>query len=87
MGVSAVLRYNNCGSEVLDQRRAAARNPAVPIQFPINSSSSYPRRIPGCKSEKVEDGVEGSNVLQPKLQYMAARKVAAAQGGLESRWY
>ncbi|XP_058210889.1 mitogen-activated protein kinase 15-like isoform X1 [Rhododendron vialii] len=86
-GVSAVLRYNNCGSEVLDQRRTAARNPAVPTQYPINPSSSYPRRIPGCKSEKGEDGVEGSNVLQPKPQYMVARKVAAAQGGLESRWY
>ncbi|XP_057485470.1 mitogen-activated protein kinase 15-like isoform X1 [Actinidia eriantha] len=86
--VSSVLRYNNCGAaaaaETLEQRRMV-RNPAVPTQFPV-SSSSYPRRNPGCKNERGEDGVEGSNGLQPKPPYMP-RKVAAAQGGPGSHWY
>ncbi|XAR54615.1 Mitogen-activated protein kinase [Bertholletia excelsa] len=87
--VSSVLRYNNCGAaavaaEALEQRRMV-RNPAVPTQYPM-ASSSYPRRNPVCVSERGEDGVEGSNGLQPKPQYMA-RKVAAAQGGSGSNWY
>ncbi|GFZ21879.1 mitogen-activated protein kinase 16 [Actinidia rufa] len=50
--VSSVLRYNNCGAaaaaaETLEQRRMV-RNPAVPTQFPV-SSSSYPRRNPGFR--------------------------------------
>uniref|UniRef100_A0A5B7A744 mitogen-activated protein kinase n=1 Tax=Davidia involucrata TaxID=16924 RepID=A0A5B7A744_DAVIN len=88
--VGSVLRYNNCGAaataaaDALEQRRMV-RNPAVPAQYAV-SSSSYPRRNPGCKNERGEDGVEGSNSLQPKPQYMA-RKVAAAQGGSGSNWY
>lgn len=86
--VSSVLRYNNCGAaaaaEALDQRRMGVRNPAAPSQY---NSSSYPRRNPACKNERVDDeAVEGSNGLQPKPQYMA-RKVAAAQGGSGSNWY
>ncbi|CAK7332981.1 unnamed protein product [Dovyalis caffra] len=80
--VSSVLRYNNCGAaaaaENLDQRRMV-RNPANSTQY--STANSYPRRNPACKNERGEDeGVEGSNGLQPKPQYMA-RKVAAAQGG------
>ncbi|PSS01462.1 Mitogen-activated protein kinase [Actinidia chinensis var. chinensis] len=87
--VSSVLRYNNCGAavaaaETLEQRRMV-RNPDVPTQFPV-SLSSYARRNQGCKNERGEDGVEGSNGLQPKPPYMP-RKVAAAQGGPGSRWY
>jgi len=83
--VSSALRYNNCGAETLEQRRMV-RNPTVPTQYPV-SSSSYPRRNPSCKNERGgEDGVEGSNGLQPNPQYMA-RKVAAAQGGSGSQWY
>ncbi|XP_059632579.1 mitogen-activated protein kinase 15 isoform X1 [Cornus florida] len=87
--VSSVLRYNNCGAaaaaaEALEQRRMG-RNPAVPTQYPV-SSSSYLRRNPGCKNEREEDGVEESNGLHPKPQYVA-RKVAAAQGGSGSQWY
>ncbi|KAA8548569.1 hypothetical protein F0562_000164 [Nyssa sinensis] len=87
--ISSVLRYNNCGvaavaaAEALEQRRMV-RNPSVPTQYAV-SGSSYPRRNPGCKNERGEDGVEGSKSLQPKPQYMA-RKVAAAQGGSGSQW-
>ncbi|XP_073267234.1 mitogen-activated protein kinase 15 isoform X3 [Populus alba] len=83
--VSSVLRYNNCGapsSENLDQRRMV-RNPAISTQY-TTANCSHPRRNPACKNERGEDeGVEGSNGLQPKPQYMA-RKVAAAQGGPDS---
>lgn len=88
--VGSVLRYNNCGAaaaaaESLEQRRTV-RNPAVPTQYAV-SSSSYPRRSnPGCKNERAEDSIEGSNGLQPKPPYLA-RKVAAAQGGSGSQWY
>ncbi|XP_052207178.1 mitogen-activated protein kinase 15-like isoform X2 [Diospyros lotus] len=88
--VSSVLRYNNCGAaaaaaaEALEQRRMV-RNPTVPSQYAV-TSSSYARRNLACKNERVEDGVEGSNSLQPKPQYVA-RKVAAAQGGSGSHWY
>ncbi|KAI8566190.1 hypothetical protein RHMOL_Rhmol02G0020700 [Rhododendron molle] len=84
--VSSVLRYSNCGAETLEQRRMV-RNPAAPTQYPV-SSSSYPRRNPSGKNERGgEDGVEGSNGLQPNPQFMA-RKVAAAQGGSGgSQWY
>ncbi|XP_052190942.1 mitogen-activated protein kinase 15 isoform X2 [Diospyros lotus] len=86
--VGLALRYGNCGAaaaagEALEQRRGV-RNPAVPTQAAV-SSSSYPRRNPGCKDERGE-GVDGSNGLQPKPQYMA-RKVAAAQGGSGTQWY
>lgn len=87
--VSSVLRYNNCGAaaaEALEQRRAV-KNPSVPTQYAAASGCSYPRRNAGCKNERGEDeGVEGSNGLQTKPQYMA-RKVAAAQGGSGSHWY
>ncbi|KAJ7954972.1 Mitogen-activated protein kinase [Quillaja saponaria] len=87
--VGSVLRYNNCGAvataEALEQRKMV-RNPAVSTQYTA-SSCSYPRRNPSCKNERGEDdGVEGSNGLQPKPQYMA-RKVAAAQGGPGGQWY
>ncbi|XP_050218449.1 mitogen-activated protein kinase 15 isoform X1 [Mercurialis annua] len=87
--VSSVLRYNNCGAattvEALEQRRTV-RNPAIPTQYTA-ANSSYPRRNPVCKSERGEDeGVEGSNGLQPKPQYLA-RKVATAQGGSGNNWY
>ncbi|KAL7251918.1 hypothetical protein ACSBR1_013718 [Camellia fascicularis] len=88
--VSSVLRYNNCGAaaaaaETVEQRRMV-RNPAVPTQYAV-SSSSYARRNSACKNERGgEDGVEGSNGLQPKPQYMP-RKLAAAQGGSGSQWY
>lgn len=60
------------------------RNPAVSTQY---AASSYPRRNPVCKNERVDDEpMDGSNGLQPKPQYMA-RKVAAAQGGSGSSWY
>ncbi|KAK2980451.1 hypothetical protein RJ640_028859 [Escallonia rubra] len=86
--VGSVLRYNNCGAaatagEALEQRRMV-RNPAVPTQYPV-SSSSYPRRNTGCKSEREENGIEVSNGLQTKPPYLA-RKVAAAQGGAGSQW-
>lgn len=87
--VGSVLRYNNCGAaaaaEVLEQRRMV-RNPPVASQYNA-SSCSYPRRNSSCKNERGDnEGVEGSNGLQPKPQYMA-RKVAAAQGGSGSHWY
>lgn len=86
--VGAALRYN-CGAvataEALEQRRII-RNPSVPAQYAA-SSCSYPRRNPSCKNERAEeDGIESSNGMQPKPQYMA-RKVAAAQGGAGSQWY
>ncbi|CAI0559970.1 unnamed protein product [Linum tenue] len=86
--VGSVLRYNNCATAadtVVDQRRMV-RNPSTTSQY-TSSNGSYPRRNPGCKNDRGEDdGIEGSNGLQPKPQYMA-RKVAAAQGGPGSQWY
>ncbi|XP_028761056.1 mitogen-activated protein kinase 15-like isoform X2 [Neltuma alba] len=86
--VGSVLRYN-CGvaatADVFEQRQMV-RNPPVSAQYAA-SSCSYPRRNPACKNERTEDdGIEGSNGLQPKPQYMP-RKVAAAQGGASSHWY
>ncbi|XP_021680413.2 mitogen-activated protein kinase 15 isoform X2 [Hevea brasiliensis] len=87
--VGSVMRYNNCGvaatAEAHEQRRVV-RNPTISTQYTA-SNCSYPRRNPVCKNERREDeGVEGSNGLQPKPQYMA-RKVAAAQGGSGNHWY
>ncbi|KAF7837218.1 mitogen-activated protein kinase 15 isoform X1 [Senna tora] len=87
--VGSVLRYNNCGgvatAEAVEQRRVI-RNPSVAGQYAA-SSCSYPRRNPSCKNERAEDdGIEASNGLQPKPQYMA-RKVAAAQSGAGGHWY
>ncbi|XP_065863449.1 mitogen-activated protein kinase 16 isoform X1 [Euphorbia lathyris] len=83
--VSSVLRYNNCGTaEALEQRRMG-RNPAISNQY---NAASYPRRNAPCKNERGDDeGVEGSNGLQPKPPQYMARKVAAAQGGPGSHWY
>ncbi|KAF8392487.1 hypothetical protein HHK36_022829 [Tetracentron sinense] len=85
--VGSVLQYNKCGTaavEVFEQRRMV-RNPAVSNQYTA-SDCSYPRRNPSCKSEKREgEGLEGSNGLQSKPQYIA-RKVAAAQGGSSGHW-
>ena len=88
--MGSVLRYNNCGAaaaatESLEHRRSV-RSPAVPAQYAV-PSSSYPRRNPGCKNEKVEDTMEGSNGLQPKPAFTATRKVAAAQGVPGNQWY
>ncbi|XP_028759907.1 mitogen-activated protein kinase 15 isoform X2 [Neltuma alba] len=87
--VGSVLRYNNCGAvataDALEQRRII-RNPSVPAQYAA-SSCPYPRRNPSCKNERAEDeGIETSNGMQPKPQYMA-RKVAAAQSGAGGQWY
>lgn len=87
---NSFLRYNNCGTaataEVMEQRRMV-RNPPVPSQYGA-PGCSYPKRNPGCKSERggEDEGIEGSNGLQPKPQYMA-RKVAAAQGVPGTHWY
>ncbi|KAK7303230.1 hypothetical protein RJT34_14132 [Clitoria ternatea] len=86
--VGSVMRYNNCGVAVTAEaeQRKMVRNPSVPAHYAA-SSCSYPRRNPGYKNERAEDdGIEGSNGLQPKPQYMA-RKVAAAQGGAGGQWY
>ncbi|KAL5150847.1 Mitogen-activated protein kinase 16 [Glycine soja] len=87
--VGSVMRYNNCGvagTAEAEQRRVV-RNPSVSAQYAA-SSCSYPRRNSGYKSERgtEEGGIEGSNGLQPKPQYMA-RKVAAAQAGPGGQWY
>ncbi|KAL2922001.1 Mitogen-activated protein kinase 16 [Bienertia sinuspersici] len=85
--VGTLLRYNNCGAaataEGMDRR--VVRNPPVPSQY-ATSSYSYPKRNPGCKNEREDESIEGSNGLQPKPPYLA-RKVAAAQGGPGSHWY
>lgn len=86
--VGSAMRYNNCGVAVTaeTEQRRVVRNPPVSSQYAA-SSCSYPRRNPNYKSERVEDdGIEGSNGLQPKPQYIA-RKVAAAQGGAGGQWY
>jgi len=86
--VGSILRYN-CGAaaaaEAMEQRRMT-RNPSIPAQYGA-PASSYPKRNSGCKNERAEDeGMEGSNGLQSKPQYMA-RKVAAAQGVPGTHWY
>lgn len=80
--VGSLLHYNNCttsGSELYEQRRAT-RNPAIPAQY----ASSYPRRNPSCKTERGDEGIEGTNIVQPK-PYVAS-KVAAAHGGPSGHW-
>uniref|UniRef100_A0A7C8ZJQ7 mitogen-activated protein kinase n=1 Tax=Opuntia streptacantha TaxID=393608 RepID=A0A7C8ZJQ7_OPUST len=86
--VGSILRYN-CGAaaaaEAMEQRRMT-RNPSIPAQYGA-PASSYPKRNSGCKNERAEDeGMEGSNGLQSKPQYIA-RKVAAAQGVPGTHWY
>lgn len=87
--IGSVLRYNNCGAtaasaEATEQRKVV-RNPGIPAQYLI-PSSSYPRKHPSCKNERGEDGPEASNGMQPKPDLYVARKVAA-QGGNGSHWY
>lgn len=88
--VGSMLQYN-CGvaataGTLEQQQRRMVRNPAGRTQYTV-SNCSYPRRNPTSKNERGEDdGVESSNGLQPKPQYMA-RKVAAAQGGPGGNWF
>ncbi|CAJ2658490.1 unnamed protein product [Trifolium pratense] len=86
--VGSAMRYNNCGVAVVaeTEQRRVVRNPSVTAQY-VASNGSYPRRNPNYKNEMADDdGIEGSNGLQPKPQYIA-RKVAAAQGGAGGQWY
>lgn len=87
--VGSVLRYNNGGTNAAptesSEQRKAVRNPAMPPQYLV-PSSSYPRKHPSCKNERGEEVPEGSNGLQPKPDLYMARKVAA-QGGNGSHWY
>ncbi|WJX90487.1 Mitogen-activated protein kinase 16, variant 2 [Trifolium repens] len=78
----SVLHYNS-GVAAAEQRRTI-KNPSVSAQYAA-SSCSYPKRNPSCKNERAEDGIEGSNGLQSKPQYIP-RKVAAATGGAGSNW-
>lgn len=88
--VGSVLRYNSGAAaaatmEAVEQRRTA-RNPPIAAQH-TSTGCSYPRRNPGCKSERAEEeGIGIPNGVQPKPQYMP-RKVAAAQGGPGNNWY
>ncbi|KAJ4956514.1 hypothetical protein NE237_013297 [Protea cynaroides] len=84
--VGSVLHYNSgTATDAFEQRRII-RNPSVSTQY-VGSGCSYPRRNPGRKNESEEgEGLEGSNRVQPKPQYIA-RKVAAAQGGPGGQWY
>ncbi|KAG8370128.1 hypothetical protein BUALT_Bualt14G0085200 [Buddleja alternifolia] len=88
--VGPVLRYNNsatvASSIETSEQRKMARNPGIPAQY-IVPSSSYQRKHPSCKNERGEDGPEGSNGLQPKPDLYIARKVTAAQSGPGSNWY
>lgn len=84
--ISSALRYNcaTVATEAYEQRRMA-RKPPVSTQYAA-SGCSYPRRNASCKNDAGEnEGVDVSNTVQPKPQYVA-RKVAAAQGGA-SHWY
>ncbi|KAF8038087.1 hypothetical protein BT93_B0826 [Corymbia citriodora subsp. variegata] len=88
--IGSVLRYN-CGAaaavttEAVEQRRTA-RNPAISAQH-TSTGCSYPRRNPGCKSERAEEeGIGIPNGAQPKPQYMP-RKVTATNGGPGNNWY
>lgn len=83
--VGSVLPYNNGGTtaEVYQQRRMIS-DPSLPAQF--TTPSSYPRRNSSCKTDREDEGLDGSNGVQPKPQYLA-RKVAAAQGVSGGQWY
>jgi len=67
------------------EQRRTGRNPSVSSKYAAQSCS-YPRRNPTCKNERAVEGIEGTNGLQTKPQYLA-RKVAAAQGGPGGSWY
>lgn len=88
--IGSVLRYNSGAAaaatmEAVEQRRTG-RNPPIAAQH-TSTGCSYPRRNPGCKSERAEEeGIGIPNGVQPKPQYMP-RKVAAAQGGPGNNWY
>lgn len=69
------------------EQRRMIRNPSVSAAQYAASSCSYPKRNPSCKNERAEDGIEGSNGLQPKPQYIAQKVVAAAQGGAGGNWH
>ncbi|RWR95362.1 mitogen-activated protein kinase 15-like protein isoform X1 [Cinnamomum micranthum f. kanehirae] len=85
--IGSVLRYNNCTTapnEVHEQRRKV-RNSAVSTHYAI-SGCPFPRRNMNCRSDRVDnEGVDGSNPVQSKPQYIP-RKVAAAQDGAV-HWY
>lgn len=85
--IGSVLRYNNCTTaptEAHEQRRKV-RNSAVSTQYAI-SGCPFPRRNTNCRSDRVDnEGVDGSNPVQSKPQYIP-RKVAAAQDGAV-HWY
>lgn len=81
--VSSVMPQNGgTTSEVYQQRRMIS-DPSLPAQF---TTPSYPRRNSSCKTDREEEGLDGSNGVQPKSQYLA-RKVAAAQGVSGGQWY
>ncbi|KAL9266243.1 Mitogen-activated protein kinase 16-like protein, partial [Drosera capensis] len=80
--VSSMLHYNGgaaAASKAHDHRRVG-----MPSQY---AASVYPKRNPPNKNDRGdEEANEGSNVLQPKPQYLA-RKIAAAQGATGNQWY
>ncbi|XP_058082008.1 mitogen-activated protein kinase 15-like [Magnolia sinica] len=78
--VGSVPRYNNCMTAEAYEQRMMAKNPAA-------LGHLYPRRNVSCKSDRGEnEGIEGSNPVQPKPPQYIARKVAAAKGGA-GNWY
>lgn len=80
----SALHYSRgvAGSE----QRRTIRNPSVAVQYAA-SSCSYPKRNPSCKNERAEDGIESSNGLQSKPQYIAQKvAAAAAHGGAGGNW-
>ncbi|XP_059650275.1 mitogen-activated protein kinase 15-like isoform X2 [Cornus florida] len=84
--VSSAFRYNNSRSLAVAagslERQKMVRNPSDPTQYAVSSFSNS-RRNPVLKNSRGNNGVEGSNELQPKPQYMA-KKEAATQGGSRS---
>ncbi|CAO2148689.1 unnamed protein product [Urochloa humidicola] len=67
-GVGSAMRNGNCSSSATDkyEQRRMARNPAIGPNG-VSPRSSYPRRIPTCKSETNEaDRIDVSQTGQPK---------------------
>ncbi|CAH9099540.1 unnamed protein product [Cuscuta europaea] len=96
--VSSVMRYNGSGSaatEVVEQqRRVLNKNHPTTATMPqyaiSNPTTTYSRRHPSCKSERGEEGSEGTNgVPKTTADHYIARKVpAAAPGGSSgTQWY
>ncbi|CAH9122246.1 unnamed protein product [Cuscuta epithymum] len=96
--VSSVMRYNGSGSaptEVVEQQRKVLnKNHPTTTTMPqyaiSNPTTTYSRRHPSCKSERGEEGSEGTNgVPKPTADHYVARKVpAAAPGGSSGpQWY